>query len=537
MKNRGLIWIMVLLFAVAMSIPFLVPKTGWLALIGFLPLLCADAIADQLGIKRFFWFYFVAFVLWNAATTFWVWNATVGGAIFAILYNSIQMAIIWGIFRLSKKGLDGVLPYLLLMTMWIAWEKVYFRLDFSWPWLTLGNAFARTTGLVQWYEYTGSLGGSLWVWLCNLGIFGLFCLLTGGPGKKWTAWGFVLSVLGVIAAFVAPIVLSSCIYSNYEEKSEGSLDVLVAQPNFDPYQKFESLTQAQQNAVLVDLVDSALEGRDSSKILILAPETFTSDIVLSQVEASPTVQTMRHMLQRHPGAQLLFGASTYEYYNTHAAPSLLARKYGDTWVENHNSAFLLKADGSYDLFHKSKLVIGTELTPLPKIFVPFDDWLSKKLHVSGLMGRCIGQDEISLLNWDNQTPIGCAVCYESVYGEYCTDYVRKGAKAMTVITNDAWWGDTPGYRQHLSYARLRAIELRRDIARCGNTGISAFIDQKGDVLSESEWWTKQTLSGKVNLNSFQTAFVRYGDIVGRVCTFAFLLLLLLALVRGLIKRV
>jgi apolipoprotein N-acyltransferase len=155
-------------------------------------------------------------------------------------------------------------------------------------------------------------------------------------------------------------------------------------------------------------------------------------------------------------------------------------------------------------------VVGTELTPYPKIFVPIDDKLG------GVMGRCIGQEEISCLHY-RQIPFGCAVCYESVYGEYCTGYVRKGARFLTVITNDAWWGDTPGYRQHFSYSRLRAIETRREIARCANTGISAFIDQRGEVISKGPWWEPAVLSGVVNLSSRITFFVRHGDLVGLAC--------------------
>ena len=151
------------------------------------------------------------------------------------------------------------------------------------------------------------------------------------------------------------------------------------------------------------------------------------------------------------------------------------------------------------------------------------------------MGRCIGQKTISCLHY-NEIPIGCAVCYESVYGEYCAGYIRKGARLMTVITNDAWWGDTPGYKQHFSYSCLRAIETRRDIARCGNTGISAIIDQRGEVLSRTPWWQPAVLTGTVNLNSQQTFFVRHGDIIGRICTFMFLLLMLALLVRLAIRR-
>ena len=159
------------------------------------------------------------------------------------------------------------------------------------------------------------------------------------------------------------------------------------------------------------------------------------------------------------------------------------------------------------------------------------------MGVGGLIGRSVGQDHISLLHFGpDRIPVGCAVCYESIYPEFCTGYVKAGARFMTIITNDAWWGDTAGYRQHLSYACLRAIELRRDIARCGNTGISAFIDQRGEVLSQTGWWTRGSLAGQVNLNSAETLFVRHGDLVGRVCTLMFLLLAALLVVRLFVRR-
>ena len=129
---------------------------------------------------------------------------------------------------------------------------------------------------------------------------------------------------------------------------------------------------------------------------------------------------------------------------------------------------------------------------------------------------------------DRKVPIGTAVCYESVYGEYCTGYVRKGAQLLTVITNDAWWGNTPGYKQHFNYSRLRAIETRRWVARCGNTGVSAIIDPCGRVLERTPWWEPTVLEGTVKLSTYQTFFVRNGDIVGRISVFLFSLLFLAA---------
>ena len=539
MKNRFLPYALAFLSSVLLSLPWLVPGCGLFALVGFIPLLMADDLADRLGHRHFFLVHYFCFVLWNAFTTFWVCNATVGGGVFAVLANAFQMSLLWALFRLSKRVLSRALPYIFLAVAWIAWERSYFSVDISWPWLVLGNAFAGSVKLVQWYELTGHLGGSLWIWAINLGIYGLLTAFADGLWHLWNRYARLLSVLSLGLLLIVPAAWSLHRYSSYEPEISGSLDVVIAQPNFDPYEKFTSLTQAQQNAVAMDLWDEGLQKRDSSctsPVLLMAPETFTSDVIVNELSLSPTVESFESYRGLHPGSSVLFGASSYEYSYKNSAPSELARRVHNAWVQSRNSALMLSSDRLPQIFHKSKLVVAVESTPYPKIFVPIDEWLSRKLGYASLMGRCEGQDEISLLHVNDSIPLGCAVCYESIYGEYCTDYVRKGARVMTVITNDAWWGDTPGYRQHLNYSRLRAIELRRDIARCANTGISAFINSRGELVQQSDWWQREVLTGKVNLSETVTPFVRYGDICGRVCTFVFLLLTLLILARFLQRR-
>ena len=97
---------------------------------------------------------------------------------------------------------------------------------------------------------------------------------------------------------------------------------------------------------------------------------------------------------------------------------------------------------------------------------------------------------------------------------------------MSIITNDGWWRDTPGYKQHLSYARLRAIELRRSIARSANTGISALINQRGDIVARTQRWEEAALRGNLNLNEDLTFYVLHGDIIARLSQFLSVLLLL-----------
>lgn len=523
--------VLMLAFAVLMSLPWLVPHMGWTALFGIVPLLCMERLASSWEVKHFWLWHYSSFVLWNAFTTFWVCNATIGGGIFAVLANALQMSLVFGLFRLSRKRFSGVVPYIFLAVAWMAWERAYFDFQISWPWLVLGNAFGRSVGLVQWYEYTGALGGSLWIWAANLGIFGLMVALSDGRFFGWNAKAKSAAAVGMALVLFAPAAVSGVIWHNYEEVSEGTMDVLVGQPNFDPYQKFQFLSQNQQNAILEDMIEDEL-GREPhpGQLLIMAPETFTNDIYVGQYDMSPTCIRMSEMLGRHPGTELLFGASSRENIQEGAQKNPNDYVLNDgRRIRTHNSALALKPDGSTEIYHKSKLVVGTELAPFPKVTVPLAEWLGTGI------GRCVGQPEISLLHFFG-VPVGCAVCYESVYGEYCTGYVKKGAKFLTVITNDAWWGDTPGYRQHLSYSALRAIELRRDVARCANTGISCFIDQKGRIVEESRWWEREVLRGTVNLSSEETFFVRHGDFIGRVCTFVFLLLLLSLIVRFIIRK-
>ena len=554
MPRKLTLLLLVLVSSALLSVPFLVPGMGWLSLIAFVPLLWAEDIADDDEMKGFCWWHYLCFVLWNATTTFWVCNATVGGGIFAILANAFQMSLIFGLFRWSRKWLSGALPYIFLAFAWIAWERWYLTsAQISWPWLVLGNAFARTTGWIQWYEYTGTLGGSLLVWAANLSVFGILESLASGRWMTFNWKAKSAALLGTLALFVAPPVVSLFLKP---EPCDETLDVVIAQPNIDPYNKFGGMTQAEQNELLLS---QFADIQDSVPVLLVAPETFTWDVVTNDLSSSPTVKRFTSFLSEHPNANMLVGASSRTYLKRALRPSYTARQAGDgVWMETHNSALMLDAFSFPEIFHKSKLVVGVEMTPYPAFFCKLDDWLG------GVMGRNIGQKEIGTLHFNEYSyasgakvtavsdtnlsvsvdslatddvtvretiPVGCAVCYESVYGEYCTGYVRKGARLLAVITNDAWWGDTPGYVQHLSYSRLRAIETRRWIARCANTGISAIINPSGNVVSHTSWWQPEVLKGKVGLSDQQTFFVRHGDFIGRLSTLMAALILLATLVR------
>ena len=541
MKQNKTLALLMVLFTALISLPYLVPHLGFLSLVALVPLLCAERIATMVGKKRFFWWYFAAFLAFNLATTWWVCKATVGGGLFASFYSALFMSAIFAVFRVARKRFSGIVPYIFLAASWIAWERFNLtHAQLSWPWLILGNAFGRSVSLVQWYEITGALGGSLWVWLSNIAVFSLLVSLSDGRWWRWNTKARVAAIVSTVLVTLGPAIASEIRFATYEERSDaGTLDVVLAQSNFDPWHKLHYTPQSEQNAQVIGLFEKHLHSRENSDslLLMLIPESFSSDIWLNDPEAAPTWRSFSALVASQANANLIFGASTHEAFRRASAPSPLARQMKDgTWYQSYNTAFITDGAAYTDHRNKCKLVVGAESTPYPKIFAPIDDMLG------GLMGRCVPDRQARSFEIrgrgadDRRLRTGVAICYESIYPEVCKQYVDDGAQMLSVITNDGWWGDTPGYRQHFSYSRLRAIELRRDVARCANTGISGFINQRGDVVSQSGWWVPDVLESKVNLSSEKTFFATYGDIVGRVCTFVCLMLLALLIVKSITKK-
>jgi apolipoprotein N-acyltransferase len=165
--------------------------------------------------------------------------------------------------------------------------------------------------------------------------------------------------------------------------------------------------------------------------------------------------------------------------------------------------------------------------------MPFENqfkFLKKWIVNMGGISGTLGTQTDNMVFSKNGTKIAVPICFESGYGEYISGFIRKGANVIFIITNDGWWKNTPGYKQHLSYSRLRAIEFRRGIARSGNTGISCFINQRGEIVKQTGWWLLTSISGTVNRNSEITFYARHGDYIARIGLLLFAFMLVISLV-------
>ena len=521
----------------------------FLIFFAFVPMLfMEDKLLEEKGTARKIFFRaFLGFLLWNIISTYFIFcirdpyaesaamellSKTVASGLTYVL-NASFMAIVFWLFHLTRKHLGDRAGYTGLVAYWMSFEYLHMHWSINWSWLNLGNVFAEHITWVQWYSITGSPGGSLWVILVNIAIFIALKKTLNNSEDSKTVW--IKPALIVLIPFICSLI----IYSSYEEKGE-EVEMVLLQPNLDPYEeKFDS-DPLQQLRRMLALADSADTPETRWYIL---PETALIEHTLvygepgrpdfsglweHDYDAAISTTMIRDFLAPRD-AVLLAGAADRSYSKEKKSTSSRYIEPLQIYYESYNTTLLIDQEGVEENYHKSKLVPGVESIP----FTAFMGFLGDlALDLGGASGSLGVQDSVEIFPFDGHA-LAPTICYESVFGEYTSLFVKKGANCIAISTNDSWWQDSPGYVQLLAYSRLRAIECRRDIARAANTGITCFINQKGNITSQLPWWEEGALRGSVKMNNELTFYVQYGDFLSRVAAMISCLLLLWAFTRRL----
>ena len=516
-----------LLSGLLFSLPWFKSFSGIIICFAFIPLLIIEDFFYKTkhinSVYTFINYSFISFLLWNIATTYWISNVTLIGAISAIMVNTTFMCIVLSLFHLTKRVLGNNIGNLSFIVYWIGFEYCYLNAEISWPWLNLGNAFAKNIYLIQWYEYTGALGGTLWVLCLNFFLFKII---------KTRKFDLVKTSLYIIF-FILPIFISIYIFNNYKEK-ENKCEIAIIQPNIDPFNdKFNKENEKDQIQTILNLAQDVVTPNTQ---YIITPETSLSNPVWEQnLRTNASIRQFSHFINIHPNVHFIIGLNSFVQYQANEKPSFTARfnKEQNFYYDAYNTALQIDSSLQFPIYHKSKLVIGVEKMPFVKYF-SFLDKLSIKL--GGISGSLGIQDSCKNFNHhSNKISIAPVICYESIYGEYVSKYVKKGANFIFIITNDGWFGNTIGHKQHFNYSKLRAIETRRSIARCANTGISAFINQRGETLEKTNWWTRKAIRQDLKPNTKITFYTQHGNYIGRIAIFLSIILGLYLLSKYLIS--
>ena len=494
--------------------------------VAFVPLFIIEDEISKSEAKPFWkiWRYaYSTFVIWNILATFWVGNTAFAAGIFAILVNAILMTIPFMLYHFTKKILAPNLSALAFIVYWISFEKLHQTWELSWTWLTLGNAFAGHTWMIQWYEFTGAFGGSLWVLLVNMMIF--FAYRKKKKLKEY--WPIVL-------VCVFPLFVSLIIKSTYSEKGE-EREVCIIQPNFEPhYQKF-TIPKRKQLEKFLSLAEKGLSPESD---YLLYPETIFRARI-NDFENVTEIRSLQNLADNFPKLKVVTGIAAHKVFDENEEkPEDTIREFKSgeetIYYESYNGAIQIDQNDSISFYKKSILVPGPEIFPYKNFFFfmkPLVDQLGGTVQGNGTQkSRSVFWDE------NEEYAIAPVICYESIYGDYCTEYIRKGANAIFIMTNDGWWDNTAGHKQHLLFARLRAIETRRSIARSANTGISSVINQRGDVVSKTKYGEEAAHYGIIKMNDQITFYTLWGDMIARIAFFAAIVFLLNSLVKALMKK-
>ena len=500
-----------------------------LVFIAFVPFFYLSEWGRSTSKGKNFGVLFLALMLWNISTTWWVWFASDVGAIAMLILNSLLMYLPFGLSRwLQRKKWFIWDAKWLFIALWLLYEYGHHRWDLSWPWLTLGNAFSGMPWYVQWYEITGTLGGTALILSVNVLVYQALINVQSKDKRSWIM-RFRLP-LGIVSVFGILSVLLGQLASDFVYQKKSKLKqpyrVVAIQPNYDPYDEKFVLDPMQMVRDMAKTSDSA-----GPADCILWPETsLVGNIdVGSPAQDMQVSYLMHHWLKNGPAdnaagdssqnhsraagpSSMLIGSNMIHWYSWmgKGKPDVAARQSSNLeyWYTLHNSALWIQpelsihpigsdpfkherlrgsmATGDIQFYHKSKLVPGTEQLPFVTV-LPFLERLAISLDENSASGT-LGKNATAKALGVSNSKVAPIICYESIYGDYVSEYVKDGASWLAVITNDAWWNNTPGHKQHFSYAKLRAIEQRKWVVRSANTGISGFIDPLGNTTMRSGWY-------------------------------------------------
>ena len=465
---------------------------------------------------------YLAFFIWNVVTTGWLYHAknpdgnnSLLAVAIPVIVNSLLMSLVFQLYYWYKKVRGTYFGLVFFVAIWLSFERFHLNWEFTWPWLNLGNAFSEYPQLIQWYDTIGATGGSFWILLIN--VFAFYTLRIWQAGRIRKDLVKNISILTVI--IVLPLLISIYKYNSYQEKPVGEVTTLLLQPKLDPYTEKYSKDSLQ---ILGELLSLAEENSKTKVDFFIAPETaFPGNGSLSEngFNKSTSIAIAKEFLGKHPQSIFLTGASTHKFLFDEAETEEYSTKIQEgVWVNSYNSALQIIPNQNVEVYHKAKLVPGVEIFPYIRYLKPI---LGDAMLDFGGANSSLGIDKERKVfsNRFNKAKMAPIICYESIYGEYVTDYVKNGANLLAIMTNDSWWDNTEGHKQLLSYARLRAIETRREIVRAANSGISAHINARGDILQDTFYDDRTALLVKANLLEEKSIYTKIGDLISRIAIF------------------
>lgn len=476
--------------------------TGLFLLFAFVPLyFYIRAISSKEALNKLFIYTFSVLLIRNLIGLYWIAIVSPIACLGSVFLLSVVFTLVIAAYQWYRTLLNiKILSYVLLISSWVAAEWFCERI-LKFPWMNLGFGLASQFYFVQWYEYTGIYGGTVWILTVNILIYEVLQLYKTDLTLRSRS-GVLLSVLAILV-IVLPAGLSYFTYLGYSQ-SMNAIQVVVVQTNTSSSQKFKRENGEVQLGKLISLSKSA--AKENTEYFIwpetaLEPWHALNEDSLGQ---NKSILVIKNFLKAYPNANIITGALTYKRNLISGADS--------NW---YNTALQIENSDHFQVYHKNILVPGTETTM-------FQGYTSKGSLVSVYLGgltKTFSTSANDIFYAESGMGIAPAICFESVFGAYIShNLVLKGAQLIAIISNDAWWGNSSGTWQHHEYMRLLAIENRRSLACASNGGISSLIDQEGNIISSAKPGIETALSGELLLREEPSFYSLHPDYIPFACT-------------------
>ncbi|UII34278.1 apolipoprotein N-acyltransferase [Fulvivirga ulvae] len=483
-----------------------------LLFIAFIPLFFV--IDKQASIKKIWAYAYLTFFIWTVGTMYWIGNTRIdlqGFIIIAIAWILIPFfqSLPFLVFAWAKNKIAQEYIWYLLPLIWVSYEYLHSSWQLAFTWLHLGFGLSPMPWFIQFYEYTGYLGGSLVIVLLNVMFFNVI--------KAYGSVSFKRNLSMTLGVITILILTNLLLYPQPQGgERNASIKTAIVQSNADPYEVLDKNSLKRQVGTLQRLL-LPLKGKDVDLVVLSEGYLRTSPLaplVLNNVDEQPAIREIKK-ISKEINAPILVGFIGFKLFDSKAIAPSSALPTGDgRYFSAYNGAMLIAHDKATQVQMKNNLVPFMERIPYLEQLSFFEKF---KLQLNQAKNSYEKDDEVNVFEY-KQMRIGTLICLDALFPGYATHFVNNSANIMAVIANDSWAGNTSGYLQNAQYASTVAASLRRDVVRCATTGKSMFVSKSGLKRKITSWDEEVVMIDEVRLLNNNTLYAFAKDWLGLINT-------------------